>query len=233
MYDERTHEPMGDLVDRSSASEVDGASGRRWRPRLSVRRVFASIVLALLLYFVVTLVQVVQTGREHSARPADAIVVLGAAQYDGTPSPQLAARLDHVLTLWDEGVAPVVMVTGGKLPDDRFTEAEASRGYLVERGVPETSIMMENNGRSTFESLEAAAGDLLAAGLDDVVLVSDPFHLKRSELIAESFGVEAHGSSTPTSVVGGWTSVRRHLEEAGGVSIGRIIGFDHLSDLTG
>ena len=111
--------------------------------------------------------------------------MLGAAQYDGRPSPQLAARLDHALELYDEGVAPVVMVTGGNQPGDRFTEAEASANYLVDRGVPETAIMREDAGHTTYESLDAAADQLLDAGLDDVVLVTDPYHSLRSRLIAE------------------------------------------------
>ena len=80
--------------------------------------------------------------------------MLGAAQYDGRPSPQLAARLDHVVELWPRGLAPIVVVTGGKQPGDRFTEAEASARYLVDHGVPETAIMFENEGQSTYESLD-------------------------------------------------------------------------------
>lgn len=234
MNDERTHEPLADVVDRGPADRTFRAGEPRWwQRRPSGFRVLVGVVAALLLYYAVSLVQVVQTGREHGADRADAIVVLGAAQYDGRPSPQLEARLDHVVTLWNEGVAPVVMVTGGKLPDDRFTEAETSRRYLVEQGIPDDAIVMEDAGRTTFESLDVAADQLLASGLDEVVLVSDSFHLKRAELIAAGAGLDAHGSATPSSVVGGSRSVRLHLEEAAGVALGRIIGFDRLSDLTG
>lgn len=233
MDDPRTHDPMGDVVDRSSYGHEYTASIRRPARRFTIDRAAVGIVLALLLYYLVSLAQVVETGREHSAQPADAIVVLGAAQYDGRPSPQLAARLDHALTLWGDGVAPVLMVTGGKLPDDRFTEAEASRRYLVDQGVPDTAIMMENAGRTTYESLDAASALLLDSGIDDVVLVSDSFHLKRSALIAGGFGLHAEVSATPTSVVDGRDGLRRNLEEAAGVAVGRVIGFDRLSDLTG
>ncbi len=234
MDDHRTHDPLSDVVDRATASEHEftGSIGRS-RPRRSARRIAGGVVAAVVLYYLFSLVQVVQAGREHSARPSDVIVVLGAAQYDGRPSPQLAARLDHVLTLWNDGVAPVVMVTGGKLPDDRFTEAEASRRYLVDRGIPDGAIMMENSGRATYESLEFASTLLGEAGLDDVVLVSDSFHLKRSELIAAGFGLHADGSATPTSVVGEREGLRRTLAEAGGVAVGRIIGFERLSALAG
>ena len=95
------------------------------------------VVVVVVGYFSVSYYQVWSTGRSDQARAVDAIVVMGAAQYDGEPSPQLAARLDHVAELWPRGLAPLVVVTGGNRPGDRFTEAEASAAYLVERGVPE------------------------------------------------------------------------------------------------
>jgi uncharacterized SAM-binding protein YcdF (DUF218 family) len=127
----------------------------------------------------------------------------------------------------------VVMVTGGNQPGDRFTEAEASADYLVDRGVPETAIMREDQGHTTYESLDAAADQLRDAGIDDVVLVTDPYHSLRSRLIAGEVGLDADLSPTPTSVVTGWSSFRRELEEAGGVAVGRVIGFERLSNLTG
>ncbi|HZI44640.1 MAG TPA: YdcF family protein [Ilumatobacter sp.] len=216
-------DPGPEAPDRSH-----GWTWKRW-----VLACVAGVLAVLLLYYVVTLIQVVRAGRQTDPSPAEAIVVLGAAQYDGRPSPQLAARLDHALELYEQGVAPVVMVTGGNQPGDRFTEAEASAEYLVDRGVPETAIMREDEGRTTYESLDAAADQLRDAGLDEVVLVTDPYHSLRSRLIAEEVGLDADLSPTPTSVVTGWSSFRRELAEAGGVAIGRIIGFDRLSDLTG
>ncbi len=226
-------DPLADLVDRSDPPETVRRSVASWRQRPRWSRVAIGVLGALVLYYLVSLAQVVQAGRADERDPVDAIVVLGAAQYDGRPSSQLRARLDHAVTLWETGVAPVVMVTGGKQPDDRFTEAEASRRYLIDQGVPDDSIMMENAGRTTYESLESAATILLAADLDDVVLVSDPFHMKRSELIASGFGLDAHVSSTPSSVVTGWTSARRHVREAAGVALGRLVGFERLSELSG
>ena len=202
-----------------------------WRKWLLIG--FAGVAGVCVVYYLVTLLQVVRAGRETDPDPVEAIVVLGAAQYDGRPSPQLAARLDHTVELFADGVAPVVMVTGGKQPGDRFTEAEASADYLVDRGVPEAAIMREDEGRTTYESLDAAADQLLDVGLDDVVLVTDPYHSLRSRLIAEEVGLDADVAPTPTSVVTGWSSFRRELAEAGGVAVGRIIGFDRLSDLTG
>jgi uncharacterized SAM-binding protein YcdF (DUF218 family) len=210
-----------------SGDPSTAASGRRRRWQI-VRRSLLAMFLLVAGYYSFTLVQVYRIGRSEEARAADAIVVLGAAQYDGTPSPQLAARLDHVVTLYAEGIAPLVVVTGGKQPNDRFTEAEASARYLAERGVPSEAITMEGAGRSTYESLANTADLLGQRGLDRVVVVTDPYHALRSRLIAQDVGLTAHVSPTPTSVVGGANSVRRHLVEAAGVALGRIVGFEHL-----
>ena len=193
------------------------------------------VAAVLVAYYVVTLFQVWRAGREHTpeASSAEAIVVLGAAQYDGTPSPQLAARLDHALSLWEAGVAPMIMVTGGNRPGDRFTEAEAGFDYLVERGVPESAIQREDVGSTTYESMAAAASILGAQGIDDIVLVTDPYHSLRSGLIADEVGLDPTLSPTPSTVVTGWTSFRRELFEAAGVAVGRLVGFGRLSELTG
>jgi uncharacterized SAM-binding protein YcdF (DUF218 family) len=233
MPDRGSYDPLDDLVDRSAPAEPERGRVAWWRQRPRWSRVVIGVVGVIVLYCGVSLVQVVQAGRVDDRTPADAIVVLGAAQYDGRPSPQLRARLDHALALWEADVAPIVLVTGGKQPDDRFTEAEASRRYLVELGVPDDAIMMEDVGRTTYESLESAAAILFAADADDVVLVSDPFHMKRSQLIASGLGLDARLSATPSSVVTGWSSARRHVREAAGVALGRLVGFERLSDLTG
>jgi uncharacterized SAM-binding protein YcdF (DUF218 family) len=197
-----------------------------------VRAVLALAVLVVG-YYLVSLFQVWSAGNADGPKSAEAIVVLGAAQYDGRPSAQLAARLDHGFDLWQRGVAPLIMVTGGNRPGDRFTEAEAGLAYLVERGVPESAIVREDVGATTYESLSVAADVLSARGIDQVVLVTDPYHSLRSKLIAEEVGLDASLSPTPTSVVSGWSSFRREVFEAGGVAIGRIIGFEQLSDITG
>lgn len=201
---------------------------RRWSTRRRVVGGLSVVVLLLVGYYVVSLLQVWSTGRGDQARPVDAIVVMGAAQYDGRPSPQLAARLDHAVELWPEGVAPLVVVTGGNRPGDRFTEASASASYLIERGVPESAIVLEDRGTSSYESLEAVEQLLADRGLDRVLIVTDPYHSLRSRLIAEHVGLTAYVSPTDTSVVTGGESLRRHLQEAAGVAIGRLIGFDSL-----
>jgi uncharacterized SAM-binding protein YcdF (DUF218 family) len=201
------------------------------RPPRGLRRALLAgglVVLAIVGYYLVSLYQVWSTGRSDQARPVDAIVVMGAAQYDGDPSPQLAARLDHVAELWPQGLAPLVVVTGGNQPGDRFTEAEASANYLVERGVPADAIVQETTGRDTYESLQGAADLLAERGLSRVLIVTDPYHSLRSRLTAEDVGLTAYVSPTPTSVVTGGESFGRELKEAAGVAIGRLVGFDNL-----
>ena len=198
------------------------------------RVVFASLGVAgsVLLYFVVSLVQVWNTGRDdsflQSRSTVDAIVVLGAAQYDGRPSPQLRARLDHVVTLWNLPVAPVVVVTGGKQSGDRFTEAEASRDYLVSRGLPVEVIVIESRGESTYQSLEAVRDEARVNQWQRVVLVSDPYHLKRAQLVAAELGMAAEVSATRDGVVSGSGALRRNVREALGIMVGRITGFRQL-----
>jgi uncharacterized SAM-binding protein YcdF (DUF218 family) len=196
-----------------------------------IRRLVALAVVLGVGYFAVTLVQVWLTGRQDDRDPVDAIVVMGAAQYDGRPSPQLAARLDQVLALWSDDVAPVIVVTGGNLPGDRFTEASASAAYLTKRGVPDSALMLEDQGSNSYESLVAVEAMLSEANLRRVVIVTDPYHALRSKLTAGEVGLDAAVSSTTTSVVGGGRSIVRHVKEAGGVAIGRLIGFRRLADL--
>jgi uncharacterized SAM-binding protein YcdF (DUF218 family) len=208
---------------------VRRAPGRR--PRRPLRWAVRIVALLLLIgagYLAVSLLQVWSTGRTDQARPVDAIVVMGAAQYDGVPSPQLAARLDHVADLWPQGLAPLVVATGGNRPGDRFTEAEASAAYLAERGVPADAILLEDQGTSSYESLRNVAELLEQRGLDDVLIVTDPYHSLRSRLIAEQVGLRAHVSPTTTSVVTGSDLARHQLQEAAGVAVGRLIGFQHI-----
>ena len=219
--------PMGEIAGADDLVDFDKPGRSRRRIPIPVRIVLG-LILVLFGYYSVSLIQVFATGRSDQARAVDAIVVMGAAQYDGRPSPQLAARLDHVVTLYAGGLAPLVVVTGGKQPADRFTEAEASRDYLVERGVPADAILLESEGHSTYQSMEGVAELLRARGLRHVLVVTDPFHSLRSRMIAEDVGLQAYVSPTPHTVVRGGQEVRRTLLEAAGVAVGRIVGFDRL-----
>jgi uncharacterized SAM-binding protein YcdF (DUF218 family) len=138
-------------------------------------------------------------GSRDEARAADAIVVLGAAQYNGTPSPLFGARLAHAVALYRDGIAPVFIVTGGKLPDDRTTEAAAAREYALANGVPAEAILVEDRSRTTLEQLRTVAGMLRERGLRTAVIVSDRTHMLRSLRIARDQGIEAYGSPTTTS----------------------------------
>jgi uncharacterized SAM-binding protein YcdF (DUF218 family) len=203
--------------------------GRRTRRALVA---FAALVALAALWFLFNLWQVHHVGNSDQARPVDAIVVMGAAQYDGRPSPQLAARLDHVVDLWNRGLAPVVVTTGGNRPGDRFTEAEASANYLVEHGVPADAIE-QVGGTTSYDELVAARDLLSPRGLDRVLLVSDPYHSLRIRLVGQELGLVSYVSPTRTSPVQGRNAFWREVKEAAGVSVGRIIGFDRLLDLTG
>jgi uncharacterized SAM-binding protein YcdF (DUF218 family) len=222
--------PVGDPSAKPRRRHRSSRGRRRRWP--IVLLVLVLVVGALGAYYAVSFWQVRSTGRTDQARPVDAVVVMGAAQYDGTPSPQLAARLDHVVDLYEQGLAPLVIATGGNQPGDRFTEAEASAAYLSARGVPDSAILLENSGSNTYESLDSVAEMMSARGLDQVLIVTDPYHALRSRLIAEEVGLDAYVSPTPSSVVSGWSSMRRRLAEAAGVAVGRVIGFERLSGLT-
>lgn len=218
-----------DVIDTASSS-APAAGPRRWRWWLRVAIVVVALVAG---YYVITLLQVWRVGESDQARAVDAIVVMGAAQYDGRPSPQLQARLDHVVELWNDGLAPFVVVTGGNQPGDRFTEASASAAYLADHGVDPDAILQEDSGHSSWESLDTVASLLHDRGLGRVLLVSDPYHSLRIRLIAQELGLTAYVSPTRTSPVVGARAFGKELKEAAGVAVGRIIGFDRLLSLTG
>jgi uncharacterized SAM-binding protein YcdF (DUF218 family) len=140
-------------------------------------------------------------GERDEQRPADAIVVMGAAQYDGRPSPVFAARLDHAVELFRAGVAPRLVVTGGKADGDRTTEAAAARAYAVSRGVPADAILAEDRSRTTLESIRAVAGVMREHGLGTAVFVSDRPHMLRVLRMADDAGITAFGSPTRTSPI--------------------------------
>ncbi len=190
------------------------------------------LVLAGFIYVCLNIVQVWSVGRSSGAREVDAIVVMGVAQYDGRPSPQLQARLDHVLTLWKEGVAKLVVTTGGNQPGDRFTEARASADYLVAGGIPESAISMEDIGATTLQSLQGVAEILHSRGLSSVEIVTDPYHALRSRLIAQDLGLTAYVSPTEHSAVTGGAEKRRMINEGLGLALAHVIGFQTLDRLT-
>ena len=193
-----------------------------------VLRIGLGLFALVFVYLSVTFVQVWMASRRDEARPSDAIIVLGAAEYDGRPSPVLAARLDHAIDLYRDGIAPVIVVTGGRVPGDRFTEAGVSADYLHKHAVPDTAILRETTGRTSWESLEAAARFLEEGDMRRVVLVSDPYHSARIKAIAHEVGLDAVTSPTRTSPIKGMSAFKRLLGETIRVAAGRVFGYARL-----
>lgn len=159
------------------------------------------LVAILAAAWIVSVLGVIVCGARDGARPADAIVVLGAAQYAGRPSPVLRARLDHAMELWKQGLAARIIVTGGKGTGDTTSEAAVSRRYLVRHGVSDTALLLEDEGRTTQASLEAVATIMKEHGLQRAILVSDPFHMLRLQLLARRLAIESVTSPTRTSPI--------------------------------
>ena len=167
----------------------------------AIRRIGTSLVIGAAVAWAVSVSAVIGWGARDGARPADAIVVLGAAQYAGRPSPVLKARLDHAVELWKEGKAPWLVLTGGRGAGDTTSEAAVGRRYALREGVPDSAILLEGEGRTTTASLEAAAEILREHGLRRAILVSDPFHMLRLQILARRFGMEVYTSPTRTSPI--------------------------------
>jgi uncharacterized SAM-binding protein YcdF (DUF218 family) len=144
-------------------------------------------------------VRISTQGDRDEQQPADAIVVLGAAQFNGTPGGVFEARLQHAVDLYKAGIAPYLVVTGGKLPADRTTEAATARKWAIAHGVPASAILSENKGRNTLESLEAVAAIFREHGLTTAVFVSDETHMLRVLRMATDQGIVSWGSPTRTS----------------------------------
>ena len=188
------------------------------------------LVVGLLVYFVVSLVQVWLTAREYDPVPAQAIVVMGSAQYNGVPSPDLEARLDEALVLFRKGYAHLVVCTGYKQPGDAYSEAQSGAAYLESKGVPAADVL-QAGGDDSWSNLADAAAELKARGLTDVLIVTDPFHEDRSMAIATDVGLTPHPTPTRSSPITGIAVIPYYLKEAVGVGLGRVIGYQHLHAL--
>jgi uncharacterized SAM-binding protein YcdF (DUF218 family) len=156
------------------------------------------LVLAIWMSFVIA---IVDSGRRDEAQRADAIVVLGAAQYEGRPSPVLKARLDHAAALWTRGLAPRMIVTGGRGVGDTTSEAAVSMRYLAQRGIPLDSISMDMEGLTTSQSMVAVRRFLRTKSYPAVILVSDPFHMLRLAILTRRLHMIPLLSPTRTSPI--------------------------------
>lgn len=201
------------------------ASESTWRSRRPQWRwILLGFVALGVVYVLANFTLVWRASRTDDARPADAIVVLGAAQYDGVPSPVLRGRLDHALELYEEGMASIIVPTGANQPGDRFTQGFAGYDYLRDRGVPDEDLLVIVDGSNTFEELSATANQLLPRELEEVILVSDGYHALRVDHIAGEVGLDAVVSPTD-----GGSSFGELVRETAAVSVGRIVSYRRLS----
>jgi len=176
-------------------------AGRAKQAFINARRVLAVALGTVIALWLVSAASVLVWSARDEARPAQAIVVLGAAQYAGRPSPVLRARLDHALDLWGRHLSSLLILTGGTGSGDTTSEAAVGRNYARRHGVPDSSILVENEGRTTSESMRAVAGMLEARCLQSALLVSDPFHMLRLRILARRFGFTPYTSPTRTSPI--------------------------------
>jgi uncharacterized SAM-binding protein YcdF (DUF218 family) len=195
--------------------------------RWAIRLLLAGLTLVVL-YVGVTFAQVWLASHRSSSAPASAIVVMGAAQWNGVPSPVLKGRLDHALQLYRDGAAPIIVVTGGKQTGDAVTQGYSGFTYLRSQGVPESAIRVEVEGTNSFEELSASSVIVRdAGGTNTVLIVTDPYHALRVASIAEELGLDAHVSPTKVS-----STFQELFRETIAVSLGRIIGYRRLSSFT-
>jgi uncharacterized SAM-binding protein YcdF (DUF218 family) len=154
-------------------------------------RIFFGLFLGVTVVVVYVAANVWWTARQDDRPRSDAIVVLGASQFDGRPSQVFAARLDHAIELYDEHVAPRIVTVGGNQPGDRFTEARAAHNYLVAHGVDANAILPVEHGQDTLQSMRAVAETFRARGWHSAVLVTDPWHCLRARTMARDEGIDA------------------------------------------
>ncbi len=166
--------------------------------------------------------QIYRQSNVDEAQPADVILVLGAAEYRGKPSPVLKARLDHALWLYYQNLAPRILTTGGAGGDPVFTEGEVSRAYLVERGVPSEAILVESKGESTMHSTAAAAEMMRRMGLKSCIVVSDGYHIFRVKKMLQFRGLSVYGSPRPEVPKGTWKEKWLIVRQSVGYLLWRI-----------
>src|SRR5215203_3153258 len=205
--------PDSPVARPSSLRRLRSPWGELWRWGVTL---VGFCVAALVVAGLVLVISIYRQARTDQARPAEAIVVLGTAQYNGWPGPVFRARLDRAIELWRAGYAPMLVVTGGKMPGDGYTEAEA--------------IVTENAASDTWESMQGIAALLQPHGIDEVILVSDGFHLFRSRMMARDVGLQAWGSPAEMSPIrtGGSGELTYVIREAAAVVVHlwqtRVIG---------
>jgi uncharacterized SAM-binding protein YcdF (DUF218 family) len=192
-----------------------------------VLRIVATLIGVVILYFAITFVQIWMTGHEHSTKHAQAILVFGTTEDNGTPSPELKARLDQALVLWRKDRAPWIAVTGGKRPGDVYTEAGASKTYLESHGVPASKIL-QGSGTDTWRNVATILPRLKSHHIKTVLTVTDPFHEDRAMAIASSQGLTPYPSPVRNSPTVKHSLWKYYVKETFEVGVGRIIGFQRF-----
>jgi uncharacterized SAM-binding protein YcdF (DUF218 family) len=190
-------------------------------------KVLLIIVVVAALYFVVTGAQVWLTSRKSEPQKSQAIIIMGAAQYNGVPSPDLLARVQDAYALYREHLAPLIVATGAKEPGDHYTEAESEAAWLERNGVP-SSAVVEVGGRTTWQNLTLAAAVLERRGLHQVLIATDGFHEDRCLAISSELGLQAKPVPATNSPIRGWSTFPYFMKETAAVAIGRVIGYSHL-----
>lgn len=165
------------------------------------RKLLLALLVGVAIAYIVSFVMVLVVSRQDERHEADAIVVLGAAQYNGRPSPVLKARLDHAVSLFQAKFAPLIVVTGGTAQGDSESEATVSRRYLLSKGLPDAAVVVRPEGRSTIASMDAVGKWLRERHLHSVLLVSDPFHMCRLRFEARRMDLTSFVSPTRTSPI--------------------------------
>jgi uncharacterized SAM-binding protein YcdF (DUF218 family) len=191
-----------------------------------MRRLFAIVVLVVVVplgaYLFVLSRQIERQSSIDEAQQADVIIVLGAAEYNGRPSPVLKARLDHAYELYTRKLAPLVLTTGGAGGDPRFTEGEVGRDYLIKRGIPSENLAVEGEGDSTMYTITAVSEIMRRMGLATAILVSDGYHIFRAKRILEHQGMRVYGSPRPHTPKGTWRESWLYMRQAVGYTLWRV-----------
>ncbi len=196
-----------------------------------VMKIISTLMSVVVIYFAITFVQIWLTGHEHSSARAQAILVFGTTEDNGTPSPELRARLDDALALYRAHRAPWVVVTGGKRPGDVYTEAGVSATYLERHGVSPSWILV-GGGSDTWQNVSSVIDAMRAHHLVTVLVVTDPFHEYRAMANASAQGLVPHPAPVANSPTVKHSLWKYYLKETLAVGVGRIVGYGRLSSWT-
>ncbi|HLW75706.1 MAG TPA: YdcF family protein [Bryobacteraceae bacterium] len=185
-------------------------------------RAMAIALVAALVWVILIARNIRRQSMVDEAQRADVIVVLGAAEYRGRPSPVLEARLNHALFLYREGLAPRILTTGGGGGDPLFTEGEVARAYLSKRDIPSEAIMVESQGSTTVQSIAGAAEIMRRMNLKSCIVVSDGYHIYRVKKILEADGMSVYGSPRPSPERDDWAEQWLYFRQAVAYGLWRI-----------